>query len=359
MNRRRFLAGAGALALTPDLAKAATGQPFHLPDEGEPHHRTFMQWPVSRQVHPDSVFLQVLQQTIADIANTIVDFEPVVMLMGKVHISSARLRLSSEVEIWDIPTEDLWARDSGPVFVTTDTGDQAVMNLNFNGWGGKQIHRHDGQIAARLAEWLGLKLINSGVTGELGGLDWDGHGTLIAHESSWVNSNRNTVTRDVIERRLLDALGAQKMIWAPGVTGKDITDYHIDSLARFVAPGVIMIQVPERVTPENPWSAAALRTRDILGHANTAAGKKIQLIEIPDPWDIRITTPGFVASYANFYICNDAVISAEFGDREADEIALEALKDAFPGREVIAMNVDPLGEVGGGIHCATQQQPAV
>lgn len=359
MRRRAFLAGVGALSLASRVANAAGTRRWHLPDEAAPHRRTFMQWPVSRIVHPDAAFLELLQLTIAEIANTIVEFEPVVMLMGDAHIPSARRKLSKEVEIWNIRTEDLWARDSGPVFVTGAAGDQAVMNLNFNGWGGKQLHFHDGQIAARVAEWLELPLIDSSVTGELGGLDWDGHGTLIAHESSWVNPNRNDEPRDVIERRLLDALGAEKMIWAPGVSGADITDYHIDSLARFVAPGVVLIQLPEEVTPDNPWAEAALETWHILKSANASNGNPIELIEITDPRDTRVISPDFVASYANYYVCNGAVIAAEFGDRNADGTALQALQNAYPDREVVALNVDALGEVGGGIHCATQQQPAV
>ena len=318
-----------------------------------------MQWPVNRIVHPDAAFLDLLQQTIADVANAIVEFEPVVMLMDNSYMPSARRRLSEAVEIWNIPTEDLWARDSGPVFVNDAGGQQAVMDLNFNGWGGKQYHFNDGQIAARVAEWLDLPLIDSGVTGELGGLDWDGHGTLIAHESSWVNPNRNAESREVIERRLLDALGADRMIWAPGVAGADITDYHIDSLARFVAPGTVLIQVPDGPSPDNPWAEAALETRDILKRSTAANGQPLRLIEIPDPWDVRVLSPDFVASYANFYVCNDAVIAAEFGDDEADQIAVNALRNAYPEREIITMNVDPLGEVGGGIHCATQQQPDV
>lgn len=359
MNRREFVVGAGALAAAPTIAFAARKPAWHLPDEAAPHRRTFMQWPVSRLVHPDPVFLEMLQRTIADIANTIVQFEPVVMLMADDHVSSARRRLSNDVEIWNIPTEDLWARDSGPVFVTGRDGGQAVMNLNFNGWGGKQYHRNDGQIAARVAEWLELPLVDSGVTGELGGLDWDGHGTLIAHESSWVNKNRNPEPRATIERRLLDALGAEKMIWAPGVAGEDITDYHIDSLARFVAPGEILIQVPREVTSDNPWAAAAMVTLEILGQSTASGGQPLKLIEIPDPQDTRIQTPDFVASYANFYVCNGAVIAAEFGDSAADGIAVEALTGAYPDREIITLNVDTLGEVGGGIHCATQQQPEV
>ncbi|MGI9499972.1 MAG: agmatine deiminase family protein, partial [Geminicoccaceae bacterium] len=214
-----------------DLNARTATETFWLPEESEPHLRTFMQWPTNRKVHPDPVFLKMLQQSIADIANTISAFEPVVMLMESRHQKTARSMLGSEVEIWDVPTDDLWCRDSGPLFVINSEGDLAVRQLNFNGWGEKQEHGHDGKVAARVAERLGLPLLDNGLVGEAGGVETDGQGTLIAHESSWVNPNRDSGTRAEIEARLLQALGAEKMIWAPGIEGGDITDYHIDALA--------------------------------------------------------------------------------------------------------------------------------
>lgn len=332
---------------------------FWLPEEAGPHLRTFMQWPVNTEVHPDPVFLDMLQQAIADVANAISEFEPVVMLMDQRFKLAAQSKLGSAVEIWDVPTDDLWCRDSGPVFVKNRVGDVAVSQLNFNGWGGKQVHDNDGQIASKIAKMLKLPVLNNGLVGEAGGVESDGAGTLIAHESSWINQNRNTHSKAQIERQLLQALGGSKVIWAPGVAGADITDYHIDSLARFSSPGVVVIQLPEKPDPSDPWSIAAFETYEILKNETDHKGKKLQLVVIPEPYDTRITSEDFVASYVNYYVCNGAVIAAQFGDTDTDRETVRVLEFLYPEREIVTLDVDPIGETGGGIHCATQQQPLV
>ncbi|MTI46104.1 agmatine deiminase family protein [Roseibium hamelinense] len=341
------------------IAAQSFGLPdgYFVPAEEVRHERTFMQWPASTRVHPDPDFLMDLQESIADIANTISAFEPVVMLMNRKHALLARRMLSNNVEIWDIPTDDLWARDSGPLFAVDGNGGLAVSNLNFNGWGNKQFHRNDGLVAQRVAERLGLPVYDSGITGEPGGVETDGAGTLMAHESSWVNPNRNDSDRAEIEARLLAAYGATKMIWAPGIAGADITDDHIDALARFVAPGQILIQLPD-VSDTDPFSLSAFETYDILAEASDARGQRLQLVDLPYPERPRVTSADFVASYVNYYVCNGAVIAAEFGDRDTDQEAARVLADLYPDREIMMLNVDPVGETGGGIHCATQQQPA-
>jgi agmatine deiminase len=326
---------------------------FRVLAEESPHQRTFMQWPVSREVYPDPEFLGMTQQTIADIANMIVAFEPVVMLADSSDHGRARAMLSEAVEIWDIPTEDLWCRDAGPIFVAEADGALAVRHIQFNGWGGKQVHTRDARIAERVANRLGLPLLPTNLQGEAGGVEQDGHGLLMAHESSWVNDNRNPgQTRDQIEAALLAAYGAGRMIWSDGVWGEDITDYHIDSLARFTGPGRVLINLPVEFDFDDPFHAAAADTYDIL----VAAGLEVDVI--PEPVRRRVDDIDFVASYANYYVCNGAVIAAEFGDRETDAVAAEALRRHYPGREVLTLNVDPLGELGGGVHCATQQMPA-
>ena len=242
MHRRTFLAGGLALAALGSFrqAWARKKNTFYVPPEEDRHQRTFMQWPVSRKVHPDPVFLEILQQTIADIANAVAEFEPVTMLAARADHAGAKRLLSGEVELWDIPTEDLWCRDSGPIFVVDGKGGLAVSQIQFNGWGEKQVNRRDSRIAGLVAERLSLELLPSGLRGEAGGVEQDGHGLLMAHESSWVNDNRNPgLSRDEIERRLLAAYGADRMIWSEGVWGEDITDYHIDSLARFTGPGTV------------------------------------------------------------------------------------------------------------------------
>ena len=243
-----------------------------VPPEEDRHERTFMQWPVDTNIHPDRAFLDILQQTIADIANSIVEFEPLTILAASEDQRRARRLLSDAVEIWDIPTEDLWCRDSGPLFAKTPDGQTVMSHLQFNGWGGKQIHRRDGRVAVQIAKRLGLPIISSGLTGEAGGVEHDGHGLLMAHESSWVNKNRNPgLSRIEIENRLLAAYGAKRILWSPGVWGQDITDYHIDSLARFTGPGRVLINlltnafyaVHKRAGDSDHAPAVTVRTRQL------------------------------------------------------------------------------------------------
>ena len=368
MTRRQSLlsaAVAGGLSVLGGRASASGGTTsakaagFWYPEETDPHERTFMQWPVNRRVYRDGAFLSDLQGTIADIANAIAEFEPVVMLAAAEHHPAIRKLVSSNVQLWDIPTDDLWCRDSGPSFVIDGKGGLALTQFNFNGWGNKQTHEHDGKIAARVAEHMGLQVFNAGLVGEAGGVETDGHGTLIAHASTFVNRNRNKGSKAEIERMLLDTMGADKMIWAPGIKGADITDYHIDALARFVKPGLVLIQIGDEVDPDDPGSVAAADTYDILEAATDAEGRALELVELPEPYDIRVDSPDFVSSYVNYYVCNGAVIAAEFGDKEADAEAAEILADLYPGREVVMLNIDSVGEVGGGIHCATHEQPKV
>lgn len=168
-----------------------------------------------------------------------------------------------------------------------------------------------------------------------------------------MNKNRNPVLgRDAIERRLLAAYGANQMIWADGVWDKYITDYPIDSLARFTGAGHVLINLPDNPDWDKPFHANAYETYDILKTAG------LELEVIPEPEYPRVKSIDFVAPYAKFYACNGAVIAAEFGDRETDKIARTALARHYPGREIVKLHVDALGEVGSGIHCATQQLPS-
>lgn len=356
MRRRTAIFGGFTFAaFTGKMGDALANLPddFYVPAEETPHAATFMQWPVNRRIYSDSVFLDTVQQTIADIANTIADFEPVILLMAKEHMASARTKLSGTIDIWDIPTDDLWCRDAGPLFAVGPNGQLAISNIQFNGWGEKQIHIHDARVATSVAQRLGLPVFSSGLYGEPGGVEHDGHGLLMAHESSWANDNRNPdLSRSEIEDKLLRAYGASLIVWSDGVWGEDITDYHIDSLARFTGPGRVLINLPDSPDRDDPFHTAALETHATL----VAAGLDVEVI--PEPYDKRVNDIDFVASYANFYACNGAVIAAQFGDPETDTIASDALARHYRNREVVQLNVDPLGELGGGIHCATQQMPS-
>lgn len=331
---------------------------FRMPLESDRHERTFMQWPARASIYGSNRALDAVRSRIALIARSIARFEPVVVLARPEQIEAAAEALGPGVEIWPIRTEDLWCRDSGPTFVVSNSGKVAVSGFGFNGWGNKQSHADDGLIAGAVAEKLGLAVYGSGIVGEGGGVEVDGAGTVLAHESSWLNSNRNKGSKAEVERLLLNALGAEQAIWAPGIEGADITDYHIDALARFVKPGQVVIQLGEKRDRSDPWSVAAFETYDILKSARDAQGRRLDIVVIPEPVDIRSRSRSFVSSYVNYYVCNGAVIGAEFGDDRADGEAAAILARLYPGREIVSLNVDPLGEAGGGIHCATQQQPA-
>lgn len=360
MDRRRLLqtgislAGVGA-------SGCARSEPapvkLEMPLESAPHQRTLMQWPVSVDVY-GARDLAAVQASIVDIANAIGEHEPVALLAAPGARGLDRRRLSGAVEFWDIPTDDLWCRDSGPTFVKGADGALAVSLIQFNGWGGKQAHDNDARIARRVADRLGLPVIDSGVIGEQGGVEHDGAGTLLAHASCWVNDNRNPgLTADQIADRLKTALGGSKMIWAPGIKGADITDYHIDALARFVAPGRVLIQIDDQANPDDPWSVAAHQTLAVLEGATDARGRPLEIVRLPEPIDIRGRGDDFVSSYVNYYVCNGAVIAPQFGDRRADAQARDILASLYPGRVVVQLDIDPIGASGGGIHCATQQQP--
>ncbi|OSZ68309.1 peptidyl-arginine deiminase [Sphingomonas sp. IBVSS2] len=370
LSRRRIM-GAGLAAATVTTKGAwslampgstAASEPdarlkaYHMPLESGPHERTFMQWPVSRAAY-GARDLDAVQRSIADIANAIAEFEPVAMLGADTARTGNRRLLSAKVELWDIPTDDLWCRDSGPTFVADAAGRLAIAHLRFNGWGNKQPHANDARIAARVAARLGMPLLETGLVGEQGGVEHDGAGTLLAHASCWANGNRNTLPRDEIARRLELALGARRTIWAPGIAGADITDYHIDALARFVGPGRVLIQIDDAIDHDDPWSVAAHETLRVLEQARDASGRPLQIMKLPEPDAIRSRAPDFVSSYINYYVCNGAVIGARFGDRETDAQARDTLKHLYPEREIVMLDIDPIGESGGGVHCATQQQP--
>lgn len=355
IGRRRFLEMslvAGGAVMSPALP-AARPSGLWVPPEEARHEATLMQWPVSRKVYGDARFLQDVQDTIANVANTISAFEPVILLAdGALHAALKR-RLSVNVSLWPIPTEDLWCRDSGPLFALNSDGTRVVSHIQFNGWGRKQRHIHDAEIARRVADHMGCPLIASGLQGEAGGVEHDGHGLLMAHESSWVIRNRNPgLSRDQVGTKLLEAYGAEEIVWSKGLKGQDITDYHIDSLARFTGPGRVLMNLPRTPEPHDPFYRTATQTHKALRDH----GLDIEII--PDPETPRARGRDFVASYVNFYVCNGAVIASQFGDAETDAIAKSALARHYPGREIVMLNTDALGWIGGGIHCATQQIPA-
>ncbi|MGW2865235.1 agmatine deiminase family protein [Streptomyces sp. NPDC001205] len=322
-----------------------------------PHARTWMSWPSRKSVWGRQ--LAGVQGDIALIAATIARFEPVIMCAPDDYsVRQARRMCGPAVTVTDeIATDDLWMRDIAPVFRRDGRGGRDAVGLNFNGWGKKQTHRYDAEAASCVAAWARLPFSRADFVGEGGSVETDGDGTVMATESSLVNKNRNRhMSRDEIEAEVLRVYGADTMIWVPGIKGKDITDDHIDGTSRFVRPGVVMVQLPP-ADREDVWARDAREQFAILSRATDARGRRIQVIRVDGPDTVRSRDPKFVDSYLNFHVVNGGVIAAQFGDHARDEAARRTLSAAYPGREVVQLDVDRLMSGGGGIHCSTMQEP--
>lgn len=371
-SRRTLLrsAGVGAVglalaSLVPQSAQAgqaaragAAAGRMTVPLDDVRHVRTWMAWPSNRSIWGSD--LAGVQQDIALIARTVARFEPVVMCSADASAAAtARSRCGSTVTVIStIPVDDLWMRDSGAVFRRDGAGAVDAIGLNFNGWGNKQTHRKDENVARLIASRESLPFGTATFVGEGGAVETDGDGTLMATESSLVNKNRNPgLGRAQVEAKVLAAYGADKMLWVPGIKGQDITDDHIDVTSRFIRPGVVMVQVPP-ADRTDIWARDARQQLAILSAATDAKGRRLQVLRVDGPDTLRSDNPDFVDSYLNFHVANGAVITSQFGDRAKDAGARQALAAAFPGREIVQLDVDRLMGGGGGIHCSTMQQPA-
>lgn len=349
-----WLLGSGRRGLAMDLPAAG----WRMPDEGDPHVRTWMAFGASKKVWGGKL-LPVAQRNLALIARTLARYEPVSMLVRKNDLALARKLVGEQVELVECPLDDLWVRDTGPVFVVASDGARAGVGFNFNGWGDKQEHAHDAQVAAAVARQAGVELLRSSLVLEGGGIEVDGQGTALITESCVLNDNRNPgVSRAACEAELRLRLGLEKIIWLPGIKGRDITDGHTDFYARFVRPGVVVAGYdPDPASYDHAVTRQHLK---ILRAATDARGRALEVVVIEAPGTVRETyaNDDFAAGYINFYVCNGAVLAPEFGDSKADAAAGATLRDLFPDREIVQLNIDGIAAGGGGIHCTTQQEPA-
>jgi len=365
VSRRQFLAlagtAAGAIALGPVMGRTpASPTSWWVPEEHRAHVRTWMAWPDNRKIYTLKQ-LKKLQSNVALIAKTIAKYEEVILCANRASVSAARMKCGPSVTvIGSIPVDDLWMRDTGPIFRINGSGGRDAIGLNFNGWGWETHILRDRLVAERIAAYVGVPFSTASVVGEGGGIDYDGNGLLLAAESSWVNPNRNPgQTRAAIEASLLTAFGAGKMIWTKGIIGQDSTDCHIDGYARLYGPSKSMVQIPvEGTYPHDIWAREARAAREILESSTDLNGNPLDvtLTYWPDYWKVR---PGLDdGMYANYYPCNGAVICMNTGDIATDNRTKATLQTMYPGRVVEMINVDNLVKIGGGgIHCATMQEP--
>lgn len=333
-----------------------------MPAEWARHAATWMVWPHNRALWETTwgVTLAQVQQDFARVANAIARFEPVKMVVDPSAVAGAKALCGPGIELVEQTVNDSWCRDSGPTFVCHPQQGTAGVSWRFNAWGGKSAHDLDESLARRVLNHLGLECFGTPLSNEGGAIHVDGEGTLITTESVLLNPNRNPgVSKAEMEDIFTRLLGIKKTIWLPGdpdyVTG-DMTDGHVDGVCAFARPGVLLVDATH--DQRSVYAEVVLENRRALELSTDAQGRRFELIELYEATDaVDTEAEVFCASYTNFYIANGAIIMPAYGIA-ADQVAAEVLAKAFPGREIVPVQINHLAHGGGGVHCITQQQPA-
>jgi agmatine deiminase len=329
-----------------------------MPAEWTEHERTLMAWPVRAELW--GAGLAQAKSDYAEIARAIAAFEPVLMIAPPGAEAEVRDMCGSAVEVLELPIDDSWIRDSGPIFVTGSGGRRAGVDFGFNGWGRKfEPYDSDDALPRALLGELGVDRFEAPLVLEGGSINVDGEGTLITTEQCLLHPSRNpSLDRDGIEALLGDYLGAETIIWLPhGLVEDGDTDGHVDNVAAFVEPGRVLLQTVSDVA--SPDHERLQENLAVLRAAVDARGLPIEVEELDVLPTASVRGRDGVVPYTNLYVLNGAVavpVAGDDPDRDADVLA--RLAAIFPGREMVPVPGRMLAEGGGGVHCITQQVPA-
>jgi agmatine deiminase len=335
-----------------------------MPAETAPHERAWMAWPAAAYTLGDTRSeAEEAWTTWAAVANAIAEHEPVSMLVTPDGRAEAVRRLSGEVELHECALDDAWYRDIGPTFVVDETGRLGAVNWVFNGWGRQdwarwELDAHASDVATTAS---GAVRVDSPMVNEGGGIHTDGEGTFLVTETVQLDPHRNPGwTKADVESELARTVGARRVIWLPRGLTRDGQAFgtrgHVDIVATFTEPGQVLVHHQrDESHPDHAVTEEAIR---LLASASDATGRTLQVTELPAPKTLTDEV-GFVDySYVNHFVVNGAVVACSFDD-PVDAEAWEILAAAYPGRELVSVDARPLFARGGGVHCITQQQPAV
>ncbi|WP_081991280.1 agmatine deiminase [Inquilinus limosus] len=330
---------------------------YVMPAEWEPHSRCWMAWPCRDEVWGEH--MDAARTAYADVARAIADFEPVTLVCNPADVAEASLTLGNgtKIDVVSMEIDDSWLRDSGPTFLLDRNGHLAGAHWRFNAWGQKyQPYSRDAVVAKQILKHVGARRFRAPFVLEGGAVHVDGEGTVLTTEQCLLNPNRNPdLTKAQVEQNLRDWLGVSTVIWLPEGIEDDETDGHVDEIACFVRPGVVLALSTDDKSDGN---FDVLQTNlDILRSAKDAKGRPLQVIEVPQPARQEHNGKRLSLSYVNFYIANGGIVMPAF-DVAEDERAFRIIRDAFPNRRVVQVHARDIFLGGGGIHCITQQQPA-
>jgi agmatine deiminase len=342
---------------------------FRMPAEWERHAATWIAWPHNASDWPGK--FQAIPWVYADIVRHLSQVEDVHILVddgvaekrasGILKRSGANLR---RVHFHQWPTDRVWTRDSGPIFVRKggEQGPLAVTNWKFNAWAKYDNWQLDDKIPGHAAELLTLPqwapaVGDHRVVLEGGSIDTNGAGILLTTEEcllSEVQQRNPGLSRGDLERVFHDYLGIDQVLWLNrGIAGDD-THGHVDDITRFAGVNTIVTVVEPNHDDENHLPLA--ENLDRLKSARNLQGGSYEIVELSMPSPVIFEGQRLPASYGNFYVANDLVLVPTFNDPK-DRVALNTISGLFPSREVVGIHCGDFIWGLGALHCMTQQQP--
>jgi len=331
-----------------------------MPGEFAVHERTVLCWPARPEIYEGR--LAEAEEAHALVAETIAGFEPVTVIADPADAARARDRLPSAIEVVEIPIDDAWFRDSGPIFVVED-GVRTATHWRFNGWGGKfSPCDADVEVGGAWARGAGHSVRAVDMVLEGGSITSNGEGTLATTMQCLLNPSRNPQLGVAeIEAMLARELGADTVMWLPhGLALDRDTDGHVDNVAAFAGPRHLVLQGCDDPNEEDHArlhvnAAVARREAERIGAEldTEIAITVVPVLPFAEAGNERIVVP-----YLNFYVGNGFVLVPTCG-HPADDDMVALIASVFPGRRAVALQVGEILAVGGGgIHCITQQVPA-
>jgi agmatine deiminase len=329
-----------------------------MPAEWEPHDATWVAWPSHRDLWLENLApaRAAFAQLVGAITGAGTETAKVLVPDAKQEEAARRALPASGVVFHRVPFGDIWLRDTAPIFLVGGGGARRAARFRFNGWGGKYVLDHDDEVAARVAALSGQEETAHPFVLEGGSVDVDGEGTLLTTRQCLLNPNRSGPTDEPnMERQLRSALGVEAVRWLDRGLENDHTDGHVDTLVRFVRPGVV-VAMEARTSDDPNRDVLAALVRDASALVD-ARGRRLEVVRIPSPG--RVVDPDarvMPASYVNFYVCNAAVVVPTYGS-PFDAEAVERIGALFPDRKTVAVEARAILSGGGAFHCITQQEP--
>lgn len=338
---------------------------YFFPAEWHNHHATWLSWPHKEASWPGK--LNLIYEPYSQFIKTIAQGEKVCInilndqLQNKAvnHLMEVGTNMNNII-FYNHPTNDAWCRDHGPAFLINPTSTQkkAIVDWGYNAWGDKYPpYDLDNAIPSLIGKALSLPVFHPNIVMEGGSVDFNGTGSVLTTTSCLLNPNRNpNLTQHQLEEYLCSYYGIEQVLWlGDGIIGDD-TDGHIDDITRFVNKDTVVTVIEENQNDEN--FAPLQDNLALLKEMRLIDGKQLNIIELPMPSPIIYEGQRLPASYANFYVCNAAVIVPTYRDKN-DQKALDILSSCFPARKVIGIDSTDIIWGLGSWHCLSQQEPAI